>query len=135
MSDADAVGIAALLGPLAHATDSERLVGVAYLAGRDVELDPAELSASIRRSQLLLAAGGDPRRTLELGGRAVVALAEDTDAEDRRAALQAGLASLAGPLAGTAPLADAVARLRADEHLAWRAYAAALLADSLADDD
>ena len=68
-----------------------RLVLLCFLAGRDVALDAHELGAALRRSELLLAAGGDPRRPLELHGRAVTALAEDLDEPERRAQLAAGL--------------------------------------------
>ena len=47
------------------------LPGLAWLAGQDVELDPDEVKATLRRAELLLAAGGDPHRELELDGRAV----------------------------------------------------------------
>lgn len=129
--DAD---LAAVLAPLADADEDERLVAIAYVGGRDLAIDEGELSAAIRRSQLLLATGGDPRRALELHGRAVVALADDLDAEDRRAALQAGLALLSQPLAALPELTETLTRLRGDDDLAWRAYAGALLADSLSDD-
>ena len=38
------------------------LLGLAWLAGQQVELDQEELRATLRRAELLLAAGGDPRR-------------------------------------------------------------------------
>ena len=55
------------------------LPGLAWLAGQDVELDPDEVKATVRRAELLLAAGGDPHRELELDGRAVTAVADDLD--------------------------------------------------------
>jgi len=51
------------------------------LAGRGVTFDEHELHAALCRSELLLAAGGDPRRRLELFGRAVTALAEELAGE------------------------------------------------------
>lgn len=134
MSGHEPTGLAAVLEPLAGAPEEVRLVGLAYVAGQDVEVDDAEVGAAIRRAHLLLATGGDPRRAVDLHGRAVVALADDLDAAERRGALQSGLAALVGPVAGRAPLVETLALLRADEHLAWRAYAAGLLADSLDDD-
>jgi len=82
---------------------------------------------------LLLAAGGDPHRALELESRAVTALAADLDSAARRAALAAALASLAESAAGLEAVSDALARLLADDELAWRALAASLLAEELAD--
>nr|MBA2462332.1 hypothetical protein [Actinomycetota bacterium] len=46
---------------------------LAYLAGRDVALGEGEVRAALRRAELLIASGGDPRRELELDGRAVSA--------------------------------------------------------------
>jgi hypothetical protein len=121
------------LAPLADAPVDERLVALAFVAGRALVPAEHELDAAIRRAQLLLATGGDPRRALELDGRAVSALAADLDEPARRAALRLHLAELAPVLAPLPTLADALARLRADDALAWRAFAAALLADSLDD--
>ena len=49
----------------------ERWALLCFLAGRDLTVDERELGSAVRRSELLLAAGGDPRRRLELYGRAV----------------------------------------------------------------
>ena len=62
-----------------HSSPEEQWVLLCFLAGQSVTVDMAELHAALRRSELLLAAGGDPRRPLELYGRAVTALAEDLD--------------------------------------------------------
>ena len=102
---------------------------LAYAAGLGVELGD-DAPGAIRRAMLLLAAGGDPRRGLDLEGRAVTALAADLDEPERRAALAEGLAVLAEAAAGL-PAAAVVARLAAEPELAWRAYAAGVLADSL----
>ncbi|HTZ04539.1 MAG TPA: hypothetical protein VMB53_02170 [Gaiellaceae bacterium] len=107
--------------------DVEELVALALLAGRDVPLDEDELRGALRRSLLLLAAGGDPHRGLELDGRAVTALADELDTPARREALLAGM----GSLAGEAPDAEALA---AEPELAWRLYACGLLAEELAAD-
>jgi hypothetical protein len=106
---------------------AEELVTAAWLAGREVPLDEDELRGALRRSMLLLASGGDPRRELELDGRAVTALADELDAPDRRDALAAGLRVLAAE----APAAEL---LLGDPELAWRAYACGLLAEELARD-
>jgi len=105
-----------------------------YVAGRTVELDEGERNAAVRRAQLLLAAGGDPRRQPELHGRAVSAVAADLDSPAARAALQAGLAALEGEAEGLNGLEEPLRLLRRDEGLAWQAYALALLAADLADD-
>lgn len=99
---------------------------VAWLAGPEVDDRGA-----VRRALLLLAAGGDPHRSLELDGRAVTALAADLDSPERRHALAAGLAAL--PVEGLPRVAAAVARLLGDPELAWRAYSAGVLGAELAD--
>lgn len=104
---------------------------LAYAAGLSIDLGE-DAPGATRRAVLLLAAGGDPRRGLDLEGRAVTALAAELDEPSRRAELAAGLAALA-EAAGGLPAADAVARLAADPELAWRAFAAGVLADSLDD--
>ena len=68
--------------------------------GREVETEEAELHAAIRRAELLLAAGGDPCRPLELYGRAVTALADDLDDPRAREQLAGGLAGLTEETAG-----------------------------------
>ncbi|MBA2383968.1 MAG: hypothetical protein H0V68_04805, partial [Actinobacteria bacterium] len=55
-----------LLEQLEAAPPETLLPALAWLAGQDVELDHDERHATLRRSELLLAAGGDPRRELEL---------------------------------------------------------------------
>jgi hypothetical protein len=67
------------LGPSTDIRPALALVG-----GRKLVIDAAELQPALRRSMLLLAAGGDPHRELALDGRAVTALAEaDLDAVGR----------------------------------------------------
>ena len=68
-----------LLEQLETGPSDSLLPGLAWLAGQEVELDPDERRATLRRAELLLAAGGDPRRELELDGRAVTAVAADLD--------------------------------------------------------
>src|SRR5687767_240979 len=48
---------------------------LAFLAVPHVALDQTDLRAARRRALLLLAAGGDPRRELDVDGRAVRSLA------------------------------------------------------------
>ena len=101
----------------------ESLATTAWLAGRLVELDEDELRGAVRRAMLLLAAGGDPHRDLELDSRAVTSLAAELDTPERRAALAAALEGLR----------DSASALAADGDLAWRAYACSLLAEALAE--
>ena len=109
-------------------------VSLAYLAGAEVELDSEEANAALRRSELLLATGGDPRRALDPDDRAVATLAADLDSAPARARLLTALGQLATEAEGLPRVAGELARLRADPDEAWRAYACALLAEALADD-
>lgn len=109
-------------------------VALCYLAGRAVAVDEEELRGGLRRAELLLAAGGDPRRELELDGRAVESLAGDLDGLAARAELRAGLARLLDEAQGLPAATEALTVLLADADLAWRCFACALLADELADE-
>jgi hypothetical protein len=97
----------------------DELIPLAWLAGRAVEIDGDELRGAVRRSILLLAAGGDPMRGLDLDGRAVTSLADELDTAERRRSLLGGLRELGADI---------------DSELAWRAYAASLLAEALGED-
>ena len=110
------------------------LLGLAWLAGRDVELDPDEVKAAVRRAELLLAAGGDPRRELELDGRAVTSVADDLDDPRARDQLEDALARLAAASEGMTAVSDGLARLRAQPNLAWQSYACTLLAEAMGED-
>lgn len=118
-----------------RAAPEEQWTLLCYLAGQEVAIDERERNGAVRRAELLLATGGDPRRPLELYGRAVTAIAADLDDPDRRAALRAGLARLARDAAGLRGIGEALRLLRADEDLAWQAYAMAVLGEALAEDD
>lgn len=118
---------------LPDADDSEGLATLAFLAGRFVTLDPPELQAARRRALLLLAAGGDPQRGLELDGRAVRALAQDLDTAGGRAELAAALGRLRGEAAGLPRVAAGIDVLLGAPDLAWRWFALALLAEELGD--
>jgi hypothetical protein len=110
------------------------LPGLAWLAGQEVELDLDEVKATVRRAELLLAAGGDPRRELELDGRAVTSVAEDLDEPQARDQLEDSLARLAAASEGLPAVSDGLARLRAQPDLAWQSYACALLAEAIGTD-
>ena len=104
---------------------------VAFVAASGMEIPEDELRSACRRAMLVLAAGGDPHREVEPDSKAVLVLAHDLDAPDRREALRTGLAELR-EAAFQLPLTSAlVARLEADPELAWRALACAYLADEL----
>jgi hypothetical protein len=92
-----------------------------------------ELRGGLRRALLLLAAGGDPRRGLELDGRAVTALAAELDLPERRSALLDGVEGLRAEAEGLPAVCAALDVLLDDAGLAWRAYAAGLLGEELAE--
>lgn len=110
------------------------LISLAWLAGQQVELDAEERHATLRRAELLLATGGDPRRELELEDRAVSAVAADLAADDARDQLEDALARLTADSEGLAAVSDGLARLRSQPDLAWQCFAYALLADAIASD-
>lgn len=111
---------------------SELGVMLCWLVGDEVEIPAAELAAARRRALLVLAAGGDPHRDLDIDSVAVERLAEELDAPERRAALESALAAL--PTSGLPAVTAAVDALRADPATAWRSFALALLADEIADE-
>jgi hypothetical protein len=106
---------------------------VALLAGRELVIAPDELKAARRRALLLLAAGGDPHRGLELDGRAVTALAEELSGRNREAEVRRGLEALRHEAEPFPHVLAAVRRLLTNRTLAWRAYACALLAEEFED--
>ena len=118
-----------------HAPPEEQWALLCFLAGRSVTVDEAELHAALRRSELLLATGGDPRRPLELYGRAVTALADDLDEPALRAELAAGLDALQPEVDGLRGATEALRLLGRDGDLAWQCYAMSLLAEHLAGEE
>jgi hypothetical protein len=108
---------------------------LALLAGREVALDEDELRGARRRAVQLLATAGDPREGLDVEGRAVSALAADIDRPERRKTLAEGFVALQATAEGLTHVLDRVARLSADEDLAWRWFACTLLADELLEDE
>lgn len=123
------------LEALVNVDAADALPVLAWLGGQELELDEAELNGAVRRAMLLLATGGDPQRALELDGRTVTALAADLDRPERRTVLVAGLRRLREQAGGLAQLDTLLDRLIADGDLAWRAFAAGLLGEALADDE
>ena len=123
---------------LADDEDTEQLatalVVLASIAGSELDLDPDEVHAASRRAVLLLAAGGDPARGLDLNGRAVSALALDLDEPHRRSVLAIGLERLRGETAGMQRVSAIVQELAREPEIAWRAFACSLLAEELGSD-
>ena len=110
------------------------LVVLASVAGRDVEIDAAGARGAARRALVLLGAGGDPARGLDLHGRAVTAMADDLRTVDRQLALEDGIRQLRVEASGLSHVSEAVHALAETPDVAWRAYAASLLAEELAGD-
>lgn len=107
------------------------VVVLAAAAGQQVHLDENELHGAARRALLLLTAGGDPERGLDLNGRAVAALADDLRTADRQLVLEQGVADLRVRAQGLPHVSEAVKALTDAPDVAWRAYAASLLAEEL----
>jgi hypothetical protein len=110
------------------------LVVLASVAGARVALDEDEAHAASRRALLLLAAGGDPDRGLDLHGRAVTALADDLRTVDRQLTLEEGVQALRAQATGLPHVSEVVHALIDAPDVAWRAYACSLLAAELAED-
>jgi hypothetical protein len=104
---------------------------LAWLAVQAVGIGADELHAARRRALLLLASGGDPRRELDPGNRAVASIAEDLDTAARRDGLQAALADLCAEADDLPAVSSALNSLASDGELAWRWAACALLAEEL----
>jgi hypothetical protein len=115
--------------------DGQACAMLALVAREQVSLPEEELRAALRRALLVLTAGGDPHRELELDGTAVTRFALEIDSPGRRRDLAAALRAL-GEQAGGLPratfLLDALAE---DSELAWRSLAVALLAEELGDEE
>jgi hypothetical protein len=107
------------------------VVVLASVAGRDVAVDADEAHGAARRALLLLTAGGDPERGLDLNGRAVGSVADDLRTAERQLALETGLRRLRLETEGLPHVSEAVHGLMHAPDIAWRAYAAALLAQEL----
>ena len=123
-----------LIASIENAAPAEQWALLCYVAGQSVMLNADGLQASLRRAELLLAAGGDPRRPLDLSGRAVTALAQDIDTPGGRAALLAGLAALEPDAEDLPRTSEALTLLGGDPDVAWQCFAMALLAEALAGD-
>jgi len=105
---------------------------LAYVAGASVEIDESELNGARRRALLLVAAGGDPHRELEVDDRAVKAIAADLFTDDRRAQLARGIDALVLRVRELPTVREGALYLAGDVDLAWRLYTLGLLAEELA---
>jgi hypothetical protein len=114
--------------------DGQACAMLSLLARQSMPLSGDEVSPALRRALLVLAAGGDPHRELELDGRAVTSFADDLDSPERRSQLRAALGELHDQAEGLPRAAYLLEALLEDEELAWRSLAVALLADELDED-
>lgn len=105
---------------------------LAYVAGTGVEIPDSELNGARRRALLLVAAGGDPHRELDVDDRAVKAIAADLWSEERRVQLARGIDALALRVRDLPNARAGAIYLAGDVDLAWRLYALGLLAEELA---
>ncbi len=116
------------------ARSGELLTVLVWLVAARVEIDEAERKAALRRSMLVLAAGGDPHRDLDHDEVAVERLAAELDAPQRRSGLDAALRDLVAQAEGLTVVSESLQMLLSEPDLAWRTYALALMADELADE-
>jgi hypothetical protein len=114
--------------------DGQACAMLALLAREGVSLDEDELHSALRRALLVLAAGGDPHRELELDGRAVASFAEDLDSPVRRDELEGSLRRLHGESEGLPRAAFLLEAMVEDRELAWQSLAVALLAEELGEE-
>ena len=124
----------ALAGDEGTDTLATGVVVLATVAGRDVHVDEEEARGAARRALLLLSTGGDPSRGLDLHGRAVSSMADDLRTVDRQIALEEGVKQLRVQAEGLAHVSEALHALVDAPDVAWRAYAAGILAQELEGD-
>jgi hypothetical protein len=106
---------------------------LAYIAGQMVEIDDADLNGGRRRALLLVAAGGDPHRDLDVDDRAVKALAADLYTDERREQLGRSIDALVLRVRERTVAREAALFLAGDIDLAWRLFSLSLLAEELAE--
>jgi hypothetical protein len=115
--------------------DAQACAMLALVARDGVSLPDDELRAALRRALLVLAAGGDPHRELELEGSGVRRFAEELDSPRRRSELRVALHTLRNEAEGLPRASFLLEALLEDPDLAWRSLAVALLAEELGDED
>lgn len=120
-----------LLGRVDAGELGDPLPVLAFVAGQGVELPDEELNGARRRALLLVAAGGDPHRELDVDDRAVKALASDLYSDERRDQLGRGVDALAVRVRDLPTAREAALFLAADLDLAWRLFMLGLLAEEL----
>jgi hypothetical protein len=113
--------------------DGQACAMLALVAREGVSLPEEEVGAALRRALLVLAAGGDPHRELELEGKGVTGVADDLDSPDRRKELRAAIRALRGEAEGLPRAAFLLDAMLEDDELTWRSLAVALLADELSE--
>jgi hypothetical protein len=133
--DADRQILEQIEPALREAGDAEACAMLALVARESVSVPDEELQSALRRTLLVLAAGGDPHRELEIDGRAVSSLADDLDAPSRRAELQSAMSALKERAEGLPRATYLLEALVEEPELAWRFLAVALLAEELAEED
>ena len=117
-----------------EASSADPRPALAFLAGHELERDHVEVYGALRRAELLLAAGGDPRREIDLSDRAVSTVADDLGTPELWAELAARLRALEPDAEDLPAIAEALRQLGKDPELAWRIYAWALLTEHVADE-
>lgn len=119
---------------LREAGDAEACAMLAMVVRESVSFPEEEVQSALRRTLLVLAAGGDPHRKLELDGRAVSSLADDLDSPSRRTELQDALRVLKEHAEGLPRATYLLEALIDEPDLAWRSLAVALLAEELGEE-
>ena len=128
--------VRAWLGAIEHQVDEDSeaaAVALAYVAGRSLSLADDELNGARRRALFVLAAGGDPHRTLHVDDRAVATLADELASPERMETLSRALLELDAHARALPATSRLLRQLAADPHRAWRHLACGLLAEELAD--
>jgi hypothetical protein len=121
-----------LLGRVDAGELGDPLPVLAYIAGQSVEIGEEDLNGGRRRALLLVAAGGDPHRDLDVDDRAVKALATDLYTDERREQLGRSIDALVLRVRELPVAREAALFLAADVDLAWRLFSLSLLAEELA---
>lgn len=116
-------------------SEADAAAAVAFAASLSLPLDEAALAGPLRRAMLLLAAGGDPHRSLNVDGRAVRALADDLEPLVGNNELAAAFAFVLARARGLPRIETAAADLATDPGRARGAVALALLGAELAGDE
>lgn len=121
-----------LLGRVDAGELGDPLPVLAYIAGQAVEIPDEDLNGGRRRALLLVAAGGDPHRDLDVDDRAVKALAADLYTDGRRDQLGRSIDALVLRVRELPVAREGALFLAADVDLAWRLFTLSLLAEELA---